>query len=173
MTLLQELNEQNILERLEMLLNYQEAELQSLIESDQPIMMNEQDENMLNRIFDDIDARFADARNNLSDANRARGDEKRQKMSTAMSDMNKIRNILDQMLKKYFPKDGGAAAGQTQTRKPLDHFISPKEAAEALGVHPSKIQNLVSSGKLRMHNDNGRWALRGQDVQAFIDQQGQ
>ncbi|WAX21676.1 hypothetical protein [Stenotrophomonas phage RAS14] len=168
MNLLQELNEQNQLARLEMILNYQEAELQSLIESDQPIMVNEQDENMLNRIFDDIDARFADARNALADANRSRGDEKRQKMSTAMGDMNKIRNILDQMLKKYFPKDDGS---QPQ-RKPLDHMISPKEAADALGVHPSRIQNLVSSGKLRMHNDNGRWALRGQDVQALIDAQG-
>lgn len=168
MNLLQELNEQNQLDRLEMVLNYQEAELQSLIESDQPIMVNEQDENMLNRIFDDIDARFADARNSLSDANRARGEEKRQKMSTAMSDMNKIRNILDQMLKKYFPKDGG---GQQAERKPLDHMISPREAAEALGVHPSKIQNMVSSGKLKMHSDNGRWAVRGQDVQALIDGQ--
>ncbi len=165
MSLLQELNEQNQLDKLEHTLNYIEAEIQELHES--TVMVNEQDENMLNRIFDDIDARLADARNSLADANRSRGDEKRQKMSSAMSDMNKIRNVLDQVLKRYFPKDDGSQP----VRKQLDHYVSPQEAADALGIHRSRLQNLVSSGKLKTYNDNGRWAFRGQDVQALVDQQ--
>lgn len=169
MSLLKELNESNQLNKLENTINYIEAELQELHES--TVMVNEHDENMLNRIFDDIDTRLAGARNSLSDANRSRGDEKRSKMSAAMSDMNKIRNVLDQVLKRYFPKDGGDGMEQQRPQKQMPQYVTPREAAEALGVHPSRIQNFVSSGKLKMHNDNGRWALLGQDVQALIDQQ--
>lgn len=166
MSLLQELNEENQLARLEAVIIFQETELKEIMSSEMRI--NEHDENMLNRILDDIDARFADAKNALSDANRSRGEEKRSKMSSAMGEMNKIRNILNIVIKKYFPQGDGGEASAAQTKK-LDHYVSPRQAAEALGIHPSKLQNLIYDKKLRMYNDNGNWALKGDEVQKLID----
>ena len=164
MSTLQELLEMNKMDKMNHTLVLQETMLRELMNKE--VMINENETIMLNRIFDDIFARLDDAKADMGEANRAKGEDKRSKMSSAMSNMNKINNIIDVLLKKYFPKNGEAPNIPSEK---LAHYVTPMQAAQAMGIHPSKLQNYTTSGQLKMYNNNGEWALKGEDVQRLID----
>ena len=164
MSTLQELLEMNKMDKLNHTLVLQETLLKEVMATE--VQINENETTMLNRIFDDIFARLDDAKADMGEANRAKGEDKRSKMSSAMSNMNKINNIISMSIKQYYPKDGQAPNIPTEK---LAHYVTPMQAAQAMGIHPSKLQNYTASGQLKMYNNNGEWALKGEDVQRLID----
>lgn len=164
MSTLQELLEMNKMDKLNHTLVLQETLLKEVMATE--VQINENETTMLNRIFDDIFARLDDAKADMGEANRAKGEDKRSKMSSAMSNMNKINNIISMLIKQYYPKDGQAPNIPAEK---LAHYVTPMQAAQAMGIHPSKLQNYTASGQLKMYNNNGEWALKGEDVQRLID----
>lgn len=125
-------------------------------------------ETQLNNILNDVERRIDAARRNLSDANKIKDPAERKKIvGQMMGHLNRTRSLLDKVVKEFFPQkvDGGEATGSPQR----DEMVSPQQAAETLGIPVNKLQNYVTQGDLRMYNDNGRWALKGSEVQALAD----
>lgn len=170
METLRELNDINKLNKIKTILEFQNAEANELLERE--VVINEaHDEERLNSILNDVFRRMDEARDAVANANRTKDkEEKRALMSASMSQLNRTRSLLDQVIKKWFPADGTPDASAQRSQQ-IGHILTPKQAADALGVHTSKIQNYLSSGKLRAVNDNGQWGVRGEDVQALMDMQ--
>lgn len=160
----------NELAKIERVLQLQEAEYTGLLEME--VMINEQDENQLNAILNDAERRIEAAKRGLSAASKLKDPvERKAHVARMMGHLNRTRSLLDKVVKEFFPEkiehDDGVRPGGN-----MDEFVTPQQAAEALGVHPSRIQALVSANKLRMYNNNGRWALKGAEVQALANQGG-
>jgi excisionase family DNA binding protein len=150
------------------ILNFQEGLFSELMESE--VTLNEAaEETQLNSIMNDVFRRMEEAKEALKDANRTKDREaKRSLLSGAMTQLNRTNKLMDMVLKKWFPDDG-KGEGTPQGER-LPDSLSFRQAAESLGVHASRIQNLIASGQLRAVNDNGKWAVRGDDVQKLLDQ---
>lgn len=134
----------------------------------QEVQVNEQDEDMLNKILNDAERRIEAAKRGLSAASKITDPvERKQHVGRMLGHLNRTRTLLDRVVKEFFPVDNIDDKNFPSANP--DEFISPQQAAQTLGIHPTKIQDLVQSGKLRMYNDNGRWALKGSDVQNLVD----
>ena len=155
----------NQISALERGLLFLEAEYNELLTHE--VRIDEDSENQLNAILNDAQARIDAARQRLSAAGKITDPaERKATVSRAMSELNRTRGLLDKVVNTFFPEkvDGGFAAPRSN-----DEFVSPQQAAETLGISTSQLQSLVMANKLRMHNHNGKWALKGSDVQALAD----
>lgn len=162
---LREMHYENTLKEVERSIQFLEAEYGEMMERE--VMINEHDENVLNAMFTDIERRMEAARRGLSLANRITDPaERREHKSKMLGHLNRVRSLMDNVIKQYYPERPEAGAPSTRG----DEFVSPQQAAETLGVPTAKLQNYVVSNKLRMYNQNGRWALKGSEVQALADQ---
>ncbi|QDJ96455.1 hypothetical protein Xoosp13_269 [Xanthomonas phage Xoo-sp13] len=169
MKLLQELHSDNLLQQLERNINFLEAERNELLTYEVRIVEFGHDENTLNQILNDAERRIEAARRGMSLASKIKDPaERKLHISKMMSHLNRTRTLLDRVVKEFFPEKPGAESTGTQTGS-SDEYLTPQQAAETLGVHTSKLQSLVSSGKLKMYNDGGRWALKGSEVQAMLN----
>lgn len=164
---LREITYHNDLKEINRTVQFLEAEYSGMMETE--VMVNEHDENVLNSMFTDIERRIEAARRGLKLANRIRDpEERRVHKSKMMAHLNRTRAVMDKIVKTYYPER--VASGDEGSRTNRDEFISPQQAAETLGIPTSKLQNYVVSNRLKMHNHNGRWALKGSEVQALADQ---
>jgi len=154
----------NTLKQIERGLTFLEAELKELLTHE--VMVNESEENTLNQILNDAERRIEAARRGLSLASKLKDPAQRKEhVGRMLGHLNRTRALLDRVVKEFFPEKMDSEEFDANA-KSKDEFISPQQAAQTLGIHPSRLQSLVMSNKLRMHNDNGRWALKGSEVEA-------
>lgn len=167
MKFLQELHAENQLSQLENTIRFLEAERLDLLDHEVRIVEFGHDENTLNHILNDAERRIDAARRGLSLASKLKDPaERKAHISKMMSHLNRTRTLLDRVVKEFYPeKPGSEQAAPTEAR---DEYITPSQAAQTLGIPTSKLQSLVSSGKLKMYNDGGRWALKGSEVQKLV-----
>lgn len=168
MDTLKEITYTNELNKIERSVNFLESELQELLTYN--VNLNEyahDAENVLNSILNDAERRIEAARRGLSAANKLKDPaERKQHVGRMMAHLNRTRTLLDRVVKEFYPmKDGGESATDSPVR---DEFVSPQQAAETLGISTHKLQELVMQNKLRMHNHNGKWALKGSEVQKLV-----
>lgn len=169
METLREISYQNTVNKIERSVNFLEGELQELMTY--TVKLNEyahDAENVLNSILNDAERRIEAARRGLSAANKLKDPaERKQHVSRMMGHLNRTRTLLDRVVKEFYPMkvDGDEAAPTNPMR---DEFVSPQQAAETLGISTHKLQELVMQNKLRMHNHNGKWALKGSEVQKLV-----
>lgn len=168
MDTLKALLEEAELRQIERGVDFLESELQELMTYS--VNLNEyahDAESVLNSILNDAERRIEAARRGLSAANKVKDPvERKQHVGRMLSHLNRTRALLDRVVREFYPeKSADANAGESTS----DEFISPQQAAETLGIPTSKIQSLVMQNKLRMYNDNGKWALKGSEVQKLAD----
>lgn len=170
METLQEIAYQNQLKQIERGLNFLEGEYQELLTYE--VNLNEyaaDSETVLNNILNDAERRIEAARRGLSDASKIKDPaERKQQVGRMMGHLNRTRHLLDKVVKEFFPEKVDAKDDSVRPERP-DEFISPQQAAETLGIPVGKIQNLVMRNKLRMYNHNGKWSLKGAEVQKLAD----
>lgn len=164
MSIIKECLELNEVAALQRGLLFLETEYAELLQYE--VQINEDTENTLNAILNDIEDRISEAKSRLNAASRASDPAvRRAAKSRAMSDLNRTRGLLDKVVKQFFPE----TPDDDEPVRKNDEFISPRQAAETLGITTGQLQSLVMSNKLHMHNDGGRWALKGSEVQALAD----
>lgn len=164
MKILQELNYENELKKISEEIETVSDTFSQLLERD--VHVNEHDENQLNAILNDAERRIDAAKRGLALASKIKDPaERKLHKGKMLSHLNRTRNILDQLIKQYFSEKVGA----DEVTNPNDEFLTPEQAIRTLGITPSKLQQLVASNQLKMYNDNGRWALKGSEVQAVLD----
>ncbi len=170
METLKEIAYQNELSRIERGLNFLEGELQELLTYSVRLDEYANDsETMLNNILNDAERRIEAARRGLSLASKLKDPaERKQHISRMLSHLNRTRSILDKVVKEYFPEKIDPNDDSTKPTE-RDEFISPQQAAETLGVSTNKIQQLAMQNKVRLYNHNGKWALKGSEVQKLAD----
>lgn len=167
MDTLKALLEEAELRKLERGINFIEAEYRELLNYNVNLKEYAHDaETVLNNILNDVERRIEAARRGLSAANKIKDPaERKYHVGRMMAHLNRSRSLLDRVVREFYPeKDVAPSTGNTH-----DEFISPQQAAETLGIPTSKIQNLVMQNKLRMYNHNGKWALKGSEVQKLAD----
>ena len=168
---LQELTYQNQLKETSAQLWILEQEFSHLLQ--QEVRINEQDENQLNLILRDAERRIEAAKRGLSLAGKIKDPaERKEHQRKMLGHLNRTRTLLDRVVKEFFPEKVPNDPDGLETPPVRDEFLSPKQAMDALGINASKFQQLVGSNKLKMQNDNGRWAVRGTDVQKLLDNPG-
>lgn len=164
---LQEINYNNSLNQIDRGTNFLEAEYKELL--NYQVRIDEHDENTLNQIFADVERRIDAARRGLSIAGKLKDPTQRKEhVAKMMGHLNRTRALLDRVVKEFYPEKVDVKDDSEPKNKRPEEYITPQQAAETLGIHPSKLQSLVMSNQLRMYNDNGRWALKGADVQALV-----
>ncbi len=167
MQLLKESLELNELSAVDRGIKFLEAEYQEMLT--QEVIVNEFAENTLNAILNDVERRIEAAKRGLAQAGEASDPAARKELkSRAMAHLNRTRSLLDKVANEFFPEKTGAEDGPTPNRD-REEYVSPQQAAETLGISTGKLQSLVMANKLRMHNHNGKWALKGSEVQALAD----
>lgn len=169
METLKEIAYQNELNKIERVLNFLEGEYQELLTYEVRLDEYANDsETVLNNILNDAERRIEAARRGLSDASKIKDPaERKQQVGRMMGHLNRTRHLLDKVVKEFFPEKVDAKDDTVRTQR--DEFISPQQAAETLGVPVAKIQNFVMQNKLRMYNNNGKWSLKGSEVQKLAD----
>lgn len=170
METLKEIAYQNELNRIERGLNFLEGELQELLTYSVKLDEYANDsETVLNNILNDAERRIEAARRGLSAASKLKDPaERKQHVSRMLAHLNRTRSLLDKVVKEFFPEKVDDRDDSTP-RQERDEFISPQQAAETLGIPTHKIQQLAMQNKLRMYNHNGKWALKGSEVQKLAD----
>lgn len=164
---LQEYAYQIELAKIERGANLLEAELQELLTYQ--VRIDEHDENTLNLILNDAERRIEAARRGLSAASKLTDPaERKQHVARMMGHLNRTRALLDRVVKEFFPEKVDAGDDSQKTRD-TEEYVSPQQAAQTLGIDPSKLQSLVMSNRLKMYNHGGKWALKGSEVQALAD----
>lgn len=170
METLKEIAYQNELTRIERGINFLESELQELLTYS--VRLNEyaiDAETMLNNILNDAERRIEAARRGLSAASKLKDPaERKQHVGRMLAHLNRTRSLLDKVVKEFFPENVDPK-NDSAPRQERDEFISPQQAAETLDIPTNKIQELVMQNKLRMYNHNGKWALKGSEVQKLAD----
>lgn len=167
MKILQEMHSVNELAQIERTIQFLEGEYQELLTYEVRIVEFGHDENQLNAILSDAERRIAAAKRGMSAASKIKDPaERKAHVSKMMSHLNRTRSLLNRVTQEFFPEKPNETGSNVANS---DEYLSPQQAAETLGIHTSKLQALVSSGKLKMYNDNGRWALKGKEVQALVD----
>ena len=159
---------QNELNKIERGIHFLEGELAELLTHEVKLDEYAYDaENTLNAILNDAERRIAAAKAGLSDASKIKDPtERKQTVGRMLAHLNRTRSLLDKVVKEFYPEKPNTEAGQQRDR---EEYVSPQQAAETLGIPVGKIQNLVMQNKLRMYNHNGKWALKGSEVQALAD----
>lgn len=67
-------------------------------------------------------------------------------------------------------KTGGRDFVPTDAGQPaLEPFLTLREAAEVLRLHPRTVREYVSRGELKGRVIGGRWRFRRKDIDAFFD----
>lgn len=170
METLKEIAYQNELNRIERGINFLEGELQELLTYSVRLDEYATDaETMLNNILNDAERRIEAARRGLSAANKLKDPaERKQHVGRMLAHLNRTRSLLDKVVKEFFPEKV-EPRNDSAPHQERDEFISPQQAAETLGIQTHKIQELVMQNKLRMYNHNGKWALKGSEVQKLAD----
>ncbi|BBA65438.1 hypothetical protein [Xanthomonas phage XacN1] len=170
METLKEIAYQNELSRIERGINFLESELQELLTYSVRLDEYANDaETMLNNILNDAERRIEAARRGLSAASKLKDPaERKQHVGRMLAHLNRTRSLLDKVVKEFFPEK---VDPKDDSAKPVDReeYISPQQAAETLGIPTHKIQQLAMQNKLRMYNHNGKWALKGSEVQKLAD----
>jgi hypothetical protein len=170
MKTLKEITYQNDLNRIERGINFLEGELQELLTYHVRLDEYATDaETMLNNILNDAERRIEAARRGLSSASKLKDPvERKQHVGRMLAHLNRTRSLLDKVVKEFFPEKVDSADSNTNTSV-RDEYISPQQAAETLGIPTYKIQQLAMQNKLRLYNHNGKWALKGSEVQKLAD----
>lgn len=164
---LREIQYQNQLNQIERGVNFLEAELKEMLTKE--VMVTESDENTLNQILNDAERRIDAARRGLSLASKLKDPaQRKQHVARMLGHLNRTRSLLDRVVKEFFPENIDSEQFDANAKN-NDEYITPQQAAQTLGIHPSRLQSLVMSNKLRMYNDNGKWALKGSEVQSLAN----